>query len=136
MLVCCWHDTCMLGFLSTMDKNSCVKKTIRNKGNDTGYRDVSKPTVAINYNQLMEGVDLFHKKCTSYHDGYECRKWYHAICHFICEQVFANSYIIFKATNPPSAMTSKQFKQNIAAKFATIFLRIFMQTWSLIFTKP
>ena len=114
VLLCCWHDTSIVNFLSTMDENSCVQKTIRSKENESGYRDVSKPTVAVNYNQFMGGVDLFDQKCTSYHYGHKCRKWYHAIYHFIREQALFNSFIIFKATNPSSVMTSKQFRQNIA----------------------
>ena len=69
----------------------------------------------------MGGVDLFDQKFTSYHYGHKCRKWYHAICHFIRERVLVNSYTIFKPTNPSLAKTSKQFKQNIAGKICASF---------------
>ena len=47
-----------------MDKNDCVKKTIRSKETNTGFKKIYKSTIAVDYDQFTRGVDLFGQKCT------------------------------------------------------------------------
>jgi hypothetical protein len=64
----------------------------------------------------MGGVDLFHQKYASYNYKHICRKWYHAIYHFIKEAALVNSYILYQAENPESKMDAPAFRRQVADK--------------------
>ncbi|XP_013779189.1 piggyBac transposable element-derived protein 4-like [Limulus polyphemus] len=54
MLVCSWHNSARINFLSTIDTIGYAWKQIQSKQAETGFRDVKKPNVACNYNGSME----------------------------------------------------------------------------------
>ena len=94
-------ETCLLAsdmapakvtFFSTMDGNGTVNRNIRTRHSDTGFRQVVKLNVVVNYNEFMEVVELLDQNCVSYMFFHKCSKWYFAI-HIFCSEVGSYKFL-------------------------------------------
>ncbi len=64
LLACAWHDTKCLTMLSSLHGNSCVRKRIRSKQSDTGFREINRPVCVDGYNTFM--VDTSDQRMKTY----------------------------------------------------------------------
>ena len=108
-VVCAWHDTARVNFISTIDNTGCTPKEIRSRASTTGYREANKPNVASHYNEYMGGVDIFDQKCANYNYPHRVKKWYMALFHFMKEAALVNAYILYMAHHPTSKMNAAEF---------------------------
>ena len=118
-VVCHWHDTSKVTLLSTIDGNGVTSKTIRSRDSESGFREISKPNIADNYNSFMGGVDLFDQLCSTLPFPHKCQKWYHTIYHFVKEVALVNGYILFRSVNPNSTIDQVKFREQVAEKLAS-----------------
>uniref|UniRef100_A0A8P4JXH0 PiggyBac transposable element-derived protein domain-containing protein n=1 Tax=Dicentrarchus labrax TaxID=13489 RepID=A0A8P4JXH0_DICLA len=75
MLACAWHDVKPFHLLSTLHGNSCVRKRIRSKHTDSGFRDRMK----------------------TYLFPHRSKKWYNRIVNAILSISMVNAHIIYSS---------------------------------------
>lgn len=73
--------------------NGTVVKQIRSKANETGFRNLDKPQIAVEYNRFMGGVDKLDQRMGYYSYPHKNVKWYHVIFHHIIEIANVNGFV-------------------------------------------
>ena len=66
VVACTWHDVKRVSFLSTVHTNAIVTKNVRSGKHAGGFRQVTKPRLAEDYNQYMGGVDTMDQMLGTY----------------------------------------------------------------------
>lgn len=93
MLALCWQDKRQVVALSTY--HDATVETYQRKSRGGQVIDVVKPTVIIDYNKQMGGVDRADQLCTSYNFARKSVKWWRKLFFWLLETAIVNSYILF-----------------------------------------
>lgn len=88
-----WKDKKDVVLLTTMHGLDFAETGKTNRY--TGQKCV-KPTVAIDYNQYMSGVDIGDQMLSKFHTMRRCKKAYKKIFFYFIDMMLLNSYVIFK----------------------------------------
>ncbi|KAM4583571.1 piggyBac transposable element-derived protein 4-like [Odontesthes bonariensis] len=113
LLACAWHDTKRLTMLSSVHGNTCVRKCIRTKQSDTGFRDINRPVCVDRYNSYMGGVDTADQRMKTYIFPHRSRKWYNRIFNNIISISVVNAHIMYTKCAPGPHKPLKDFIQSI-----------------------
>ena len=93
MLALCWQDKRQVVALSTY--HDATVETYQRKSKGGQVIDVVKPTLIIDYNKQMGGVDRADQLCTSYNFARKSVKWWRKLFFWLLETAIVNSYILF-----------------------------------------
>ena len=107
MIVCSCQDSGRLNLLSSIVDNSTKQITIKSK---QGYRFVEKPSLQMECNIFMCGVDHLDQFCASYPFGRRNKKWPKVLWYFIIEIAPVNSKICHDINNNKK-MTQVKFRK-------------------------
>ena len=108
LLVATFHDSKRVSVLATVGDNSTTNKRVRDRKSPSGFRNISKPTIAQIYNNYMAGVDHFDQLKGNYNYPHKALKWYFCVFHFLKEVALINGLICFRQKDP--SMTAKKFR--------------------------
>uniref|UniRef100_A0A8C1XPE6 PiggyBac transposable element-derived protein domain-containing protein n=1 Tax=Cyprinus carpio TaxID=7962 RepID=A0A8C1XPE6_CYPCA len=123
MLACARHDTKHLTMLSTLHSNTCVRKRIRTKHTDSGYREINRPVCVDDYNSFMGGVDTADQRMKTYLFPHRSRKWYNRIFNAILSVSMVNAHIIYCSCTAAPHKTLKVFVQDVITALLEGFSR-------------
>nr|XP_055037155.1 piggyBac transposable element-derived protein 4-like [Misgurnus anguillicaudatus] len=123
MLACAWHDTKRLTMLSTLHSNTCVRKRIRTKHTDSGYREINRPVCVDDYNSFMGGVDTADQRMKTYLFPHRSRKWYNRIFNAILSVSMVNAHIIYCRCTAAPHKPLKVFVQDVITALLEGFSR-------------
>uniref|UniRef100_A0A8D0A9A2 PiggyBac transposable element-derived protein domain-containing protein n=1 Tax=Sander lucioperca TaxID=283035 RepID=A0A8D0A9A2_SANLU len=110
---CAWHDVKRFHLLSTLHGNSCVRKRIRSKHTDSGFRDINRPVCVDRYNSFMGGVDTADQRMKTYLFPHRSKKWYNRIVNAILSITMVNAHIIYCSMTAGPHKPLKAFVQDI-----------------------
>ena len=110
MLACTWQDTGRVNMLSTIGDTGIKKVVVKSK---KGNRDVSKPSVQVQYNKYMGGVDRFDQFCSTYPFDRKNMRWYICVWYFIIETALVNSRICYNIQNPTKKLSQIFFRKKV-----------------------
>ncbi|KAL2102438.1 hypothetical protein ACEWY4_001606 [Coilia grayii] len=113
MLACAWHDTKRVTMLSTVHGNTCVRKRIRGKHSNSGYREINRPLCVDQYNTFMGGVDTADQRMKTYLFPHRSRKWYNRIFNAILSISMVNAHILYRECTAAPHKAMKVFVQDI-----------------------
>ena len=109
MIVLAWHDDKCVHVLSSTPDIGTTQARIPSAEDPTGFRQLSKPTSKVDYNQNMGGADRFDQLGNYYKFPHCSYKWYQVIYHFCVEAVHVNEFIFQK--HAKSKYSQHQFRQ-------------------------
>lgn len=87
-----WMDNKQVSFMSNYHDPSILEKTSR-KNKDGSKSIIDCPSVVIDYNTKMMGVDLFDQLRERYAIGRRSRKWWYRIFDYLVDMCIVNSYM-------------------------------------------
>lgn len=90
-----WMDNKQVSFMSNYHDPSIFEKTTR-KNKDGSKSSVNCPSVVVDYNAKMMGVDLFDQLRERYAIGRRSRKWWHRIFDYLIDMCIVNSFVMYK----------------------------------------
>ena len=111
MTALAWHDVKRVHVLSSIRNIGTTQTQIRSAKDPTGFRQISKPTSIVDYNQHMGGVDRFDQLGSYYKFPHRSYKWYQVIYHFCIEAALVNGFIFQKKAN--SKYSQRQFRLEV-----------------------
>ena len=117
MAVIKWKDKKDVVLLTTMHSLEFAETEKTNRY--TGQKCV-KPTVVIDYNQNMGGVDVDDQILSKFHTMRRCKKAYKKIFFYLIDMMLLNSYVIFK--NHKKDRVFHIFKQQLAEEIIGEYL--------------
>lgn len=94
VLVLAWRDQRDVTMLSTVH-NPSVVEIVRNKKGSTEKEKVLKPTVIMDYNERMGGVDAADHYISSYLFVRKSKKWWRKMFFWLLEVSVVNSFLLY-----------------------------------------
>ena len=82
------------------------------------------PTIAINYNKFMGGVDVADQLFVYYSIGRRGLKWWKKVFYCLLEMSVVNAYLLFKENVPETNITHVAFRTQLAQSLADSFIQI------------
>lgn len=112
-----WKDKKDVVLLTTMHSLDFAETGKTNRY--TGQKSL-KPTVVIDYNQYMGGVDVGDQMLSKFHTMRRCKKAYKKIFFYFIDMMLLNSYVIFK--NHKKDRAFHVYKQKLAEEIIDKYL--------------
>lgn len=111
-LVLGWRDKRVVTMLSTKHSSASQSTRRRRRGTD----EIDKPTIILDYNRNMGGVDVADQYATSYCFLRKSLKWWRKLFFWGLETSIVNSYIIYNnyaAKENIKKITHKKFREEL-----------------------
>ena len=111
-----WMDKRIVAVLSTIHGTSMSSVSRRNRQAPGGVETVQKPTMIMEYNAYMGGVDKADQLVTYYGFSHHSKKWWKRIFFHLLDTTLVNAYLLYcTVTSTSQRLSHVDFKLSVAA---------------------
>lgn len=115
-----WRDTKVVHVISTAFKPDRATKVLR-KQTDGSRKDVSCPTMIVQYTKRIGGVDRLDQKRCYFSVSRRSFKWWIRIFYLLFDSALVNVHIMYNSVHPDDNMNQFDFRTQLCRQLMANF---------------